>query len=101
MNDDDKGNVFSIAGGRKEEMKEERVKPHDALRRFADMIEVLEEQYGEIEIVAVGLVPELGVTLCGNSETGNDGMMTMLEIGKTAIVMQYLEGVEDDDETIH
>ena len=96
-------NVFAIDGGKKEEVKEERVKPHDALRQFADMVEVLEEQYGEIEIVAVGLVPELGVTLCGNSETGNDGMMTMLEIGKTAIVMQYLEGVdeEEDDGIIH
>ena len=90
-------NVFAIDGGKVEE-KEERVKPHDALRQFADMLEVLEEQYGEIEIVAVGLVPTIGVTLCGNSLTGNDGMMTMLEIGKTAIVMEYLEGQEDDDE---
>ncbi len=90
-------NVFAIDGGKVEE-KEERIKPHDALRQFADMLEVLEEQYGEIEIVAVGLVPTIGVTLCGNSLTGNDGMMTMLEIGKTAIVMEYLEGQEDDDE---
>jgi hypothetical protein len=95
-------NVFAIDGGKKEEAKEERVKPHDALRQFADMLEVLEEQYGEIEVVAVGLVPTLGVTLCGNSLTGNDGMMTMLEIGKTAIVMEYLEGQEDeDDDTVH
>lgn len=91
---DDKSNVFAIDGGK----KEERVKPHDALRQFADMLEVLEEQYGEVEIVAVGLVPTIGVTLCGNSLTGNDGMMTMLEIGKTAIVMEYLEGQEDEDE---
>jgi hypothetical protein len=29
-------------------------------------------------------------------------MMTMLEIGKTAIVMEYLEGQEDeDDDTVH
>tara|TARA_R110001599_G_scaffold130200_1_gene305251 strand:+ start:78 stop:365 length:288 start_codon:yes stop_codon:yes gene_type:complete len=95
MSDD---NVFSIAGGKKEE---ERVKPHDALRQFADLLEVMEEQYGEVEIVAVGLVPEIGVTLCGNSLTGNDGMMTMLEIGKTAIVMQYLEGQEEGDDVIH
>jgi hypothetical protein len=30
-------------------------------------------------------------------------MMTMLEIGKTAIVMEYLEGQEDEDDdgTVH
>lgn len=95
MSDD---NVFSITGGKK---KDERTKPHDALRQFADFLEAMEEQYGEVEIVAVGLVPEIGVTLCGNSLTGNDGMLTMLEIGKTAIVMQYLEGQEEDDETFH
>mgnify|MGYP007114542473 CR=1 FL=1 len=95
MSDD---NVYAINGGK----KEERVKPGDALRQFADMLEALEEQYGEVEIVAVGLVPTIGVTLCGNSLTGNDGMMTMLEIGKTAIVMEYLEGQEDeDDDTVH
>ena len=96
---DDNSNVYAIDGGK----KEERTKPHDALRQFADMLEVLEEQYGEVEIVAVGLVPTLGVTLCGNSVTGSDGMMTMLEIGKTAIVMEYLEGQgdEDDDSSIH
>ena len=100
MSDDDKSNVFAIDGGK--QVKEERVKPHDALRQFADMLEVLEEQYGEIEIVAVGLVPTIAVTLCGNSLTGNDGMMTMLEIGKTAIVMEYLEGQEEeDDDTVH
>ena len=100
MSDDDKSNVFAIDGGK--QVKEERVKPHDALRQFADMLEVLEEQYGEIEIVAVGLVPTLGVTFCGNSLTGRDGMMTMLEIGKTAIVMEYLEGQEEeDDDTVH
>ena len=100
MSDDDKSNVFAIDGGT--QVKEERVKQHDALRQFADMLEVLEEQYGEIEIVAVGLVPTIGVTLCGNSLTGNDGMMTMLEIGKTAIVMEYLEGQEEeDDDTVH
>ena len=95
MSDDD--NVFAIRGGK---VEEERTTSYDALRQFADLLEELENQYGDVEIVAVGLVPELGVTLCGNSETGNDGMMTMLEIGKTAIVMQYLEGVEED-ETVH
>jgi len=49
----------------------------------------------------VALIPEIGVALCGNSETGNDGMMTMLEIGKTAIVMQYINGDEYDDPVIH
>ena len=97
---DENDNVFSIRGGKVED-KEERTTSYDALRQFADILEAMEKQYGDVEIVAVGLVPELGVTLCGNSETGNDGMMTMLEIGKTAIVMQYLEGVEEDDETIH
>lgn len=97
---DENDNVFAIRGGKVED-KEERTTSYDALRQFADVLEELEKQYGDVEIVAVGLVPELGVTLCGNSETGNDGMMTMLEIGKTAIVMQYLEGVEEDDDTIH
>ena len=54
------------------------------------MLEEFESQGVEIEVAGVALVPEIGVALCGNSETGNDGMMTMLEIGKTAIIMQYL-----------
>ena len=63
----------------------------------------IRDRYGEVEVVAVALIPEIGVALCGNSETGNDGMMTMLEIGKTAIVMEYINGVDgsDEDGTIH
>ena len=72
----------------------------EALRQFADLL----EQMGDdtVEVAACALVPDVGVALCGNSETGNDGMLTMFEIGKTSIVMQYLNGeFEDDDHTIH
>lgn len=89
-------NIFELKAG-----KPERVKPADALRQFADLLEEMEEIYGEVEVAGVALIPEIGVALCGNSATGNDGLMTMLEIGKTAIVMQYLDGEVDVDETIH
>ena len=56
---------------------------------------------GVVEVAAVALIPEVGVALCGNSETGNDGLNTMLDIGKTAIVMQYLNEEYDDDPTYH
>ena len=100
--DDDKTNVFAIDGGKKEEEKEKPV-AHIELRRFATMLEVLEEEYGHIEMAAVAYVPGIGmIPLAGNSETGRDGMLTMFEIGKTAIVMEYLNGVdEDDDSTVH
>ena len=81
---------------------EGKVPASEALRQFADLLEEMEEAYGDIEVAGVALVPEIGVALCGNSETGNDGLMTMLEIGKTAIVMQYLNGDEyDDPTTVH
>jgi hypothetical protein len=99
--DDDKSNVFAIGGGRKEEEKEKPV-AHVELRRFADMLEALEGEYGHIEMAAVAFVPGIGVIpLAGNSETGRDGMLTMFEIGKTAIVMEYINGVDEDDETVH
>jgi predicted tellurium resistance membrane protein TerC len=81
--------------------KEEKLIAHVELRRFADLLEVLSEEYGHIEMAAVAFVPNVGVPLCGNSETGRDGMLTMFEIGKTAIVMEYIEGVDEDDETVH
>lgn len=87
-------NIFELKSG-----KPERVTSYDALRKFADILEEMEETYGEVEIAAVALIPEIGAALCGNSATGNDGLMTMLEIGKTAIVMQYI-GEEETDETI-
>ena len=91
--------VIDFPGSKKEE---ERVPASEALRQFADLLEEMEVSYGDIEVAGVALVPEIGVALCGNSETGNDGMMTMLEIGKTAIVMQYLNGEDyDDPPTIH
>lgn len=70
----------------------------EALRKFADLLEA----YGDdtIEVAGVALVPGIGVALCGNSDTGNDGMNTMFDVGKTAIIMQYL-GEEDYDDTIH
>lgn len=88
--------VVSFPGGKK------RTPAYEALRQFADLLEEMEAAYGDIEVAAVALVPEIGVALCGNSETGNDGMMTMLEIGKTSIVMQYLNGdYEDEPDTLH
>lgn len=89
-------NVFDFPAKR-----DDKVPASQALREFADLLEQMEEAYGDIEVAGVALVPEIGVALCGNSETGNDGLMTMLEIGKTAIVMQYLNGDEDYDTTIH
>ena len=81
---------------------EDKVSASQALREFADLMEEMEISYGDIEVAGVALIPEIGVALCGNSETGNDGLMTMLEIGKTAIVMQYLNGDEyDDPTTVH
>ncbi len=74
----------------------------EALRKFADMLEELENAYGYVEVAGVALIPQIGVALCSNSETGNDGLNTMLDIGKTAIIMQYINGEEEDyDDTIH
>ena len=84
---------FPGGGAKKEEIK----LASEALREFADLMEELEISYGDIEVAGCALVPELGVVLCGNSATGRDGMMTMLEIGKTAIVMEYLNGEDDYD----
>jgi len=99
MSDDD--NVYKLRPV--PPVKDDRVPADDALSQFAELMGQMEAEYGEVEVVAVALIPEIGVALCGNSETGNDGMMTMLEIGKTAIVMEYLIGVDgsDEDETIH
>ena len=89
--------VVSFPGGKKD-----AIPASQALREFADLLEQMEEAYGTVEVAGVALIPELGTALCGNSETGNDGMMTMFEIGKTAIVMQYLNGdYEDEPDTIH
>lgn len=100
MSDDD-NNVYKLRPV--PPIKDDRVPADDALGQFAELMGQMEAEYGEVEVVAVALIPEIGVALCGNSETGNDGMMTMLEIGKTAIVMEYLNGVDgsDEDETIH
>ena len=88
--------VVEFPGGRKENKS-----ASEALREFADLLEEMEISYGQIEVAGVALIPEIGVALCGNSETGNDGMMTMLEIGKTAIVMQYINGEDYDEPVIH
>ena len=72
----------------------------EALREFADLLEELDPE-GVVEVAACALVPEVGVALCGNSETGNDGMNTMFDLGKTAIIMQFLNEEYDDDPTIH
>jgi hypothetical protein len=90
-------NVFSIKGG-----KEDKVKASEALRAFADLMEEMEISYGDIEVAGVALVPEIGLAYCGNSQTGNDGMLTMFEIGKTGLVLQYMNGEEEEtDGTIH
>lgn len=83
--------IVEFPGGKKEDMRP----ASEALREFADLLEEMEISYGEIEVACTALIPEIGVALCGNSQTGNDGMMTMFEIGKTAIVMQYLNGDEE------
>ena len=88
--------VVEFPGGKREEKS-----ASEALREFADLLEEMEITYGSIEVAGVALIPEIGVALCGNSETGNDGMMTMLEIGKTAIVMQYINGEDYDDPVYH
>lgn len=106
MSDEDdffsKKNVFSIKGGKiEEEETQERTPASEALRQFADLLEEMEFTYGDVEVAGVALVPEIGVALCSNSETGNDGMNTMLDIGKTAIIMQYLNEDYDDEPSIH
>ena len=70
----------------------------EALRAFADLLEEFNDD--TIEVAGVALIQGVGVALCGNSATGNDGLNTMLDIGKTAIIMQYI-GEEDYDGTIH
>ena len=89
--------IVEFPGGKKEESKS----ASEALREFADLMEEMEATYGHIEVAGAALIPEIGVALCGNSETGNDGMMTMFEIGKTALVMQYINGDEYDDPVVH
>ena len=88
--------VVEFPGGKKD-----AVPASEALRKFADMLAELEEAYGYVEVAGVALVPEIGVALCSNSQTGNDGLNTMLDIGKTAIILQYINGEEDYDGTIH
>jgi len=81
---------------------DDRVPASQALREFADLLEEFESTGMTIEVAGVALVPDLGVALCGNSETGNDGMNTMLDLGKTAIIMQYLnEDYDDEPPVIH
>jgi len=72
----------------------------EALREFADLLEEMDPD-GVVEVAACALIPEVGVALCGNSETGNDGMNTMFDLGKTAIVMQFLNEEYDNDFTVH
>jgi len=89
--------VIEVPGG-----KQERTSASEALRKFADLLEEFEINGVDVEVAGVALVPDIGVALCGNSETGNDGLNTMLDLGKTAIIMQYLnEEYEDEDNTIH
>jgi hypothetical protein len=87
-------NVFDFPG------PEDKKSAADSLREFADLLDELDPN-GVVECAAVALVPEVGVALCGNSETGNDGMNTMFDLGKTAILMQYLNEEYDDDFTVH
>ena len=70
-----------------------------ALREFADMIESMDPN-GVVEVAAVALIPEVGVALCGNSETGNDGLNTMLDRGKPAVIMQYINEEHDHEPPI-
>jgi hypothetical protein len=96
-----KKNVYNlVSGGKKDEPEDEdeRVPASDALRQFADMLEQFELEGLYVEVAGVAMVPDIGVALCGNSETGRDGMNTMLDLGKTAIVMEYLNAGEDYDD---
>lgn len=79
--------------------RNEKVSAAQALREFADMVESMDPNE-VVEVAAVALIPEVGVALCGNSETGNDGLNTMLDIGKTAVIMQYINEEYDDEPTI-
>jgi hypothetical protein len=101
MSDDHwkKKNVFGIKGGKYDKPEEDRVSAAQALREFADMIETMDPN-GVVEVAGVALIPDVGVALCGNSETGNDGLNTMLDIGKTAVIMQYINEEYDDEPTI-
>lgn len=87
-------NVFDFPG------PEDKKSAAESLREFADLLDELDPN-GVVEMAAVALVPEVGVALCGNSETGNDGMNTMFDLGKTAILMQYLNEEYDNDPVIH
>lgn len=90
--------VIEFPGGK----QDERVPASQALREFADLLEQFEVEGIDVEVAGVAMVPDLGVALCGNSETGNDGLNTMLDLGKTAIIMQYLnEDYDDEPSTIH
>jgi hypothetical protein len=81
---------------------DDRVPASQALREFADLLEEFEIGGLPVEVAGVALIPELGVALCGNSETGNDGLNTMLDLGKTAIIMQYLnEDTDDEPPVLH
>jgi len=90
--------VIEFPGGK----QDERVPASQALREFADLLEQFEVEGIDVEVAGVAMVPDLGVALCGNSETGNDGLNTMLDLGKTAIIMKYLnEDYDDEPSTIH
>jgi hypothetical protein len=89
--------VVEFPGG-----KSKPVAGSEALRKFADLIEEFEIGGLEVEVAGVALIPDVGVALCSNSETGNDGLNTMLDIGKMNIIMQYMNEQEYDDEpTLH
>jgi hypothetical protein len=87
--------VIEFPGGK----QDDRTPASQALREFADLLEQFEVEGVDVEVAGVALVPDLGVALCGNSATGNDGLNTMLDLGKTAIVMKYMNE-EDDEPTI-
>jgi hypothetical protein len=89
--------VLEFPGGK----KDDKVPASEALRQFADLLEEFEREGADVEVAGVALVPDVGVALCGNSETGNDGLNTMLDLGKTAIIMQYLNEDYDDEPIIH
>lgn len=72
----------------------------EALREFAELLDEMDPE-GVVEVAACALIPEIGVALCGNSETGNDGMNTMFDLGKTAIIMQFINEEYDHDFTVH
>lgn len=86
--------------------QEDQPKGSELLREMADFLEGFEKEGMDAEVAAVALVDGLPAPVIGkNCVTGNDGAITMFNVGATALTMLYLgmvEGGEDNDGgTVH